>query len=192
MFGLLHQYLVENRSVYLRGTGQLHLVNQAASFDVANHQLLPPVSRVQLSPNEQAGSLQPLVSFISRQLDVPEENAISIYEAFCNKLQQDLATHSKVSWQNLGEFAKDAVGNTVFNPDERLAQYNLPVTARRIIRANTTHNMMVGTRETTNTAMMELLGEQEPARVQNRWWIAALILGLTAITLIFLKKMQYL
>jgi hypothetical protein len=132
-----------------------------------------------------------LITFISSRLAIPEENAISIYEAFCNKLQQDLSTQPKVSWQNLGEFEKDALGNTVFNPDERLAQYNLPVKAQRIIRANTTHNMMVGTRETTNTAMMELLNE-EPAPVISRWWISALILGLAALILILLKKMQYL
>ena len=52
--------------------------------------------------------------------------------------------------------------------------------------------MMVGTTETTNTAMIEMLNEQGNQLTRDRWWIAALVIGLASLVLIFLKKMQYL
>jgi len=53
--------------------------------------------------------------------------------------------------------------------------------------------MMVGTRETTNTAMKELLSnEPGPIISGSRWWIPALVAGITAIVLILLKKMNLL
>jgi hypothetical protein len=192
MFGLLHEYLVENRGLYLRGTGQLQIVHQPASFDVANQLLNPPHNTIRLQSSQQAGSLQPLMAFISRQLGIAEENAFSLYEAFCNQLQQDIENRRQVNWHHLGTFKKDETGNTIFIEEPALSHYNEAVTAKRIIRKNASHAMMVGTRETTNTAMRELLGEQPEAVVKSRWWIAATILGIISIALIFLKKMHYL
>ena len=193
MFGLLHQYLIENRSVYLRGTGQIRLVHQPASFDVAHKLLRAPHTLVRLQPNEQAGSLQPLMAFLPSQLQVAEENAFSLYEAFCNQLQQDIENQKQVTFASLGVFKKDAIGSTIFLPNDSLSAYNTDVPAHRIIRHGSTHNMMVGTRETTNTAMIEMLQDQQTGEPANsRWWIAATILGLVAIVLILLKKLQYL
>ncbi|CAN5733428.1 hypothetical protein BH10BAC3_BH10BAC3_23920 [soil metagenome] len=192
MFGLLHQYLVENRSVYLRGTGQIHLEHQPASYDVANKVLHAPHTLIHLHANEQAGSLQPLMAFLSSQLQVAEQTAFSLYEAFCNQLQQDIENKTHVTFTSLGVFKKDAVGSTVFLPDMRLSAYNTHVQAHRVIRHGTTHNMMVGTRETTNTAMIEMLQDQQTDEpVNSRWWIAATIMGVVAIVLILLKKMQF-
>jgi len=134
MFGLLHQYLVENRSVYLRGTGQLQLIHQPANFDVANKIIHAPCNSIRLQNSEQAGSLQPLMSFLSRQLHIAEENAFSLYEAFCNQLQQDIEKKQEVNWADLGTFKKDLTGSIVFIADQRLSGYNRPVEAIRIIR----------------------------------------------------------
>jgi len=192
MFGLLHQYLVENRSVYLRGTGQLQLIHQPASFDVTNNLMHAPCNSIRFQNSEQAGSLQPLMSFLSRQLNIAEENAFSLYEAFCNQLQLDIESRQEVNWTALGIFKKDATGNTVFIADQRMAGYNQPVEAIRVIRHGAPHQMMVGTRETTNTAMKELLGngQSESITTRSRWWIPALLLGLAALVLILLKKMN--
>ena len=192
MFGLLHQYLVENRSLYLRGTGQLQLIHESAPYDAANQLIQPPHSKIYLQTSEQAGSLQPLMRFLSHHLNMAEENVSSLYESFCNQLQQELEEKQQVHWHNLGLLRKDAVGSLIFQPDSRLSAYNLPVAAERIIRQGATHNMMVGTTETTNTAMIEMLNEQGNQVTRNRWWVAALVIGLASLVLIFLKKMQYL
>ncbi len=192
MFGLLHQYLVENRSVYLRGTGQLQLIHESATYDVANQLLLAPHTTIYFQNSEQAGSLQPLMAFLSHHLKIAEENAISLYEAFCNQLQEDLSEKKRVSWKNLGVFQKDAIGAIIFQQDAKLANYNQPVQAERIIREGAIHNMMVGTTETTNTAMIEMLSEYTGHPVKERWWVPALIIGIASLVLIFLKKMNYL
>lgn len=191
MFGLLHEYLVESRSLYLRGTGQLQLVHQPASFDVANQLLHAPRSVIKLHSSQQAGSLQPLMAFISRKLNVAEENAFSLYEAFCYQLQQDIESKRQVSWQHLGTFRKDETGNTVFIEDTALPGYGEAVPAKRIIRKHESHAMVVGERETTNTAMRELLYEQPDTKTNSRWWIAALAIGIISIALILLKRMHY-
>jgi hypothetical protein len=192
MFGLLQEYLVQNRSLYLRGTGQLQIVHQSASFDVANQLLNPPHHVIRLQNSQQAGSLQPLMAFISRQLDIAEENAFSLYESFCNQLQLDIENRRQVNWHQLGTFKKDETGNVVFVGVKHLSDYNEPVTAKRIIRRDASHAMMVGTRETTNTAMRELLSEQVETTAKSRWWIAATVLGIISIVLILLKKMNHL
>ena len=194
MFGLLHQYLVENRSVYLRGTGQLQLIHQPASFDVAHKLIHAPHNHIRLQNSEQAGSLQPLMSFLSRQLDIAEEIAFSLYEAFCNQLQQDIDNRQDVNWTDLGTFKKDDTGNTIFIASQHLSGYNQPVEAIRVIRQDVSHQMMVGTRETTNKAMRELLRNEQSEIVvtRNRWWIPALIVGIAAILLILLKKLNVL
>ena len=192
MFGLLHEYLVESRSLYLRGTGQLQLVHQPASFDVANQLLNAPRSVIKLHGSRQAGSLQPLMAFISRRLNVAEENAFSLYEAFCNKLQQDIEHKRQVDWLHLGVFKKDETGTTVFIEDPALTTYNEAVPAKRIIRKHASHAMVVGEYETTNTAMREMLNEQVEVVEKSRWWIPALVIGVISVVLILLKRMHYL
>lgn len=192
MFGLLHQYLVENRALYLRGTGQLQLIHQPASFDVAHQLLNAPRDTVQLKTSQQAGSLQPLIAFLSRQLDIAEENAFSLYESFCNQLQQDIESFQQVTWDHLGVFKKNQKGHTIFIPDPVFAEYNEALPAKRVIRQEASHTITVGNLETTNTELLETLSEPQEVVPKIRWGLAASILGIISIVLIILKKMNYL
>lgn len=189
MFGLLHQYLVECRQVFLQGIGQLKLVRQHAVYDVASQQIKPPFYNIELDADAQPGPLQPVTAFIAKQLKVSEEKAFELYHSFCNQLKTELDSSGEIAWQNLGSIKKATNEKPVFKSLEALHEYQQPVAAPRVIREGASHNMMVGTTETTNHAMREML--EETTVVKDRWWIGAAILAASSIALIVLRKMGY-
>jgi nucleoid DNA-binding protein len=191
MFSLLHEYLVDNRSLHLPGTGTLQLERQSASFDVANQEMQPPHTKVHFSRNA-SGRDDSLVRFISSRLDIANENARQLFESFCEKLATDLKEHGQVHWHNLGNFGKDEKGKPVFHPEAKASSLFASVPAVRVIRLGTTHNMVVGSNETTSTKMQEYLTEQAAYKPADRWWIPALIIGIVTIALILLKRLHYL
>jgi nucleoid DNA-binding protein len=191
MFSLLHEYLVDNKSLHLPGMGSLQLERHPASFDVANQEMQPPHTNIILRRNG-SGTDDSLVRFISYRLNVAVENASQIFDNFCEKMVADLKEHGQVHWHNLGTFEKDEKGKPVFVPEKKASGIFTAVPAVRVIRQGITHNMVVGSNETTSTKMQEYLTEQAAYKPADRWWIPALIIGIVTISLIILKRMHYL
>ncbi len=192
MFGLLHQYLIEHRQVFLQGMGRMQLLQQPAAYDVANQQLTAPQNIIQFDANAEAGPLQPVMAFIARQLNTTEENAFAVYHSFCLHLQHDLEVNRLVYWDHLGAFQKDETGKAIFVATNDLDDYYEDVPAIRVIRQGATHTLMVGTTETTSTAMKEFLEEQPVVVVpKQRWWLSATAIAVVSVILIVLKKMGY-
>lgn len=189
MFGLLHQYLVEYRQVFLQGIGQLQLVRQHAVYDVASQQIKPPFNAIQVNVDAQSGPLQPLISFIAKHLNITEEKAFELYHSFCQQLKTDLETTGQIVWDDFGILKKANSEKPVFEPLGALQIYHEPVVANRVIRQGASHAIMVGTNETTNHAMREML--EETTVIRDRWWIGAAALAASAIVLIVLRKMGY-
>lgn len=192
MVSLLHAYLVDNKSLYLPGAGRIHLVRQPASFDVANQLLQPPHTVISFRPGED-GSNNPdsLTAFLASRLDIATDKAAALFRLFCQKLVADLNTNGNFHWHPLGNFTKEASGDIVFLPAEGAAGINKPVPAIRIIRPGSVHHMVVGNSETTSTIMQEYLTEQAVVKPVARWWLAPLLIGIAAMVLIILRKMQY-
>ena len=190
MFSLLHEYLVDNKSLYLQGTGTLVLERHPASYDVANQQLRPPQTSIILDRNGRNEDF--LFRFISQRLNITAERSQEIFQAFCEKLSSDLADHGKVNWHNLGSFEKGDDDKLVFHADSKISSLFSAVPAVRVIRQGSNHNMVVGSRETTSVQMQEYLTEQAAFKPANRWWIPAIVLGVITIALILLKRFHYL
>ena len=190
MFSLLHEYLVNHRSLEIPGTGRLELTRQPASYDVANQVVQPPVSSINLVHGEGiAGSN--LLSFLGNKLGIPSHSAGDLYQSFSQKLKDELQEKGHIHFHHLGMIRKDDSGSLVFVPDERMGIHFTPVPAVRVIRQGSSHNMVVGSRETTSSQMQEFLSEQATYKPANRWWIPALVIGVLALTFIFLRRFHY-
>jgi hypothetical protein len=191
MYPLLHEYLVESRSLDLPGTGRLQMQSKPAVFDVANQRLEPPYTELRFEQQE-TGKNTMLASFLAQQLKLSAEQAQQVFDAFCGKLAADVREHGKLYWPHLGEFSRQDDGNISFTTMPAVSAINEAVPAIRVIRQGKTHTMVVGDRERTSTQMQEFLIEQAAYRPADRWWIPALVIGFTALVLILLRKMQYL
>jgi hypothetical protein len=190
MFALLHTYLLENQSLLLAGTGKLNLIRQPALYDGGEQVLYPPYTYIGFAVSNEMPP-ESLIDFIASGLNIASEQATAIYQSFCDKICKEIATSGHLNWPHLGSFVKEA-GNIIFKVDADIASINKPIAANSIIRQPKTHAMVVGNSETTSTIMEEYFAIQEEEKPVNRWWIAALMVGLTALTLIILKKMQIL
>jgi hypothetical protein len=192
MFALLYQYLIEQGEVFIASVGRLQMIAQPASYEVANQQLLAPRHIVQVQADAESPNLQPQIAFISRQLNIPEEEAYDSYHEYCRQLQADVSKERMIDLEGWGRLQKSEEGSYSFINAPALELYTQPVAAHRVIRKGAEHSMMVGTTETTSTIMREMLEEQPVIQRRSLWWIAASIVGLAAIVLIYLRKMEYL
>ena len=192
MFALLYQYLIENGEVFIAPIGRMQMIAQPAAYDVANHQLLAPRYLVRVQQEAESPNLQPQIAFISRKLNVPEEEAFERYQGYCQQLQEEIHANKTMDLEGWGKLQKLPEGGYSFTNAPELDIYTQPVAAHRVIRKGVSHSMMVGTTETTSAAMQEMLEEQPVIKKRSLWWIAATIIGLTAIVLIYLRKMEYL
>lgn len=192
MFPLLYSYLIEYRSLYLPGLGRLQMVRKPAEYDVANQQLQPPHTMVELAPAEDTSIAQGLISFVASKLNIAAESAGLLCDSFCKKILDDINEQGHFTWPQFGVFEREISGNIVFKADDALASVNKPVPAARVVRQGKMHAMVVGDNETTSTQMQEYFAGQDEVKPASRWWIPALVIGVVAVVLILLKKMQVL
>jgi hypothetical protein len=192
MFALLYKYLIENGEVFITSIGRMQMIAQPATYDVANQQLLAPRHLVHVKDDAVSPNLQPQVAFISRNLNLGEEEAFEQYQDYCRQLHADLAAKKIMNLEGWGKLEKLPEGGYSFTNVPELDVYTQPVAANRVIRKGVSHSMMVGATETTSAVMLEKREEQPIVKKRSLWWIAASIIGLAAIVLIYLRKMEYL
>ena len=186
MFQLLHQYLIENSNLHLPGIGTLEFADMPARLDVADKQLQAPHKTLRLNSDINSQNKHALMGFLSRQLDISEEQSYTVFQQFSESINSSLGTKRILYWDNLGAFQKDETGTVQFVQTSDIDQYLPSVSAERMIRQNAQHSMTVGDTETTNTAMQEYYDEPELA-VKDNWWLWAVVIFVASAGLIWLK-----
>lgn len=193
MFQALHQYLLENHTLFIQGIGLFQLKQNPAKYEFGSQQILPPSHQIVITAMDASRSLQPLMGFISRQHDTDEESAFEAYTQFCDQLQQGITQEGFVYWPKLGKVIKRSTDNFEFQLDETLNTYLSPVTAKRVIVQDSSHAITVGENETTTNQMQDWLNDKAQVKSpKDYWWIWALLLGAAAITSIVLRLTQVL
>ena len=186
MFELLHQYLIENSSLHLPGIGTMEFAEVSARLDVADKKLQASRRELRLNTDGTASGKHSLMGFLSRLLQVSEEDAFNVFQQFAETVRSNLASKGILYWDNLGAFQKDESGALHFVQTSDLDEYLPPVAADRVIRQNAEHSMTVGDTETTNTAMQEYYDETVVI-AKDYWWVWAIVIVVTSAILIWLK-----
>ncbi|MES2774305.1 MAG: hypothetical protein V4722_08980 [Bacteroidota bacterium] len=190
MFALLHQYLIENSSLHLPGIGVLEFAEVSARLDVADIQIQSPKKVLRLNAEGQKQDKHGLMGFLSRHLDISEEQSFKVFRQFSESVRSTLGTKRILYWDNLGAFQKDETGVVQFVQTTDIDHYLPPVSAERMIRQRAEHTMTVGDTETTNTAMQEYYDEEPVEIKKDYWWVWAIAIFVVSSGLIWLKHFK--
>jgi len=182
MHELIASYLFQNKSCPLPGLGNLSIVTTAAQTDFSNNAIDAPVSSIQFSAADVDAA--PLAAWLAIKTNTDKQEAATKLDSFCGQLKNSATAGSGASLEAIGNFNVDREGNISFNGIELPRHFAQSVTAERVVRLDTEHNMLVGDKETTNIAMTEYLNEEAPKK--DRWWIWAIVLGAIALSLVLL------
>ena len=151
--------------------GKLSLVTYPASGDFSNKQIAAPLQEIIFTPCN------------------GEEKLFNEFSAISELMKNKLYEEGVVELAGIGIFTKDESGDIKFTPVQLDENIQMPVTAIRVIRERSEHAMLVGDRETTNTAMSELLNEEETAK--DKWWVWAIVLGAIGLLLLTIYLSQH-
>jgi hypothetical protein len=170
MFNIIAASFFQRKYCVLPGIGRLSLVTYPAATDFSNKQITAPVQEIVFTPSA-------------------DEKLFNEFSAISELMKKKLDEEGEVDLAGIGVFTKSNEGGIKFTPIQLDENIQVPVTAVRVIREYAQHAMLVGDKETTNTAMTELLNEEVPAR--DKWWIWAIVLGAAGILLLAFYLYQY-
>lgn len=159
----------------LPGIGKLTLVTQPATSDFSNQLMEAPVQQIVFTPG------------------VQNDYLFNEFSAISDLIKRKLEEHGVVDLQGIGRFTTAADGSIDFTAATIDDDLLMPVEARRAVRENAVHSILVGDKETTSTVMAEMLTEEEPFSVYGatrKWWVWALTLAAIALLLIALYIYQ--
>ncbi len=188
MLHSLNSYLHQHNSLCIPGIGKIYIERTPARSDFTNKQILPPgyhyrFDRFIDTPDKN------LFAFLARAHNVPDYEAIRWYSDWALEMSQQLKTNSEFSWQGVGTLSRSDGGDIFFQAVAPIDAHLVPVAAHRIVRANTSHTMLVGDREITNLEMTGYLNDGEKRGTQKISWTVYILIAIAlslAILLFFI------
>lgn len=188
MYSILHQYLIQQKSLSLPGLGTLVLQNIPAISNFSAHVIEPPMQKITFDEFHDAPD-KDLFLFVAARLQVEEWEAIKMVNDFSYELKNQLKQTGKVIWDKIGVLSSEPGGAISLESKTITYDFMEPVPAWRIIRKNASHTIRRGDMEVsenivqqqediTNTPLVEDLESSG----KKRWWLAAAIAGAIALT----------
>ena len=177
MNDILNSYLLQHKSINIPEVGSIYIQNKAAITDFVNKQLFPASFSYRFDRYYDIPDAG-LYDYLAAKKGISEEEAISWYKDYAENIRTKLKTDGYYAMEGIGVFKKDSTGDLVFEEQHKLLPVLPPVPAKRVIRKDAKHAILVGDKEKTNVQMSEMLQEPEiPQPVKkDRWWIYAVIL----------------
>jgi hypothetical protein len=188
MYELLYKFLVKYRTIDLPGIGTLTLRVQPAQSRFVDQSFLPPKYDVafeqdrdvaDVGADDQTTSTQKriapsrkLFSWVAVNYGVTEREAIIRFNDFVFELKKELDAGKKIVWSGIGILQKDPGGEIKFDADKKGLPWLQQTVAKKVIRENAEHTMLVGETEKTSAQMSEML--LNPKFVKDKrvyWWI---------------------
>lgn len=178
----LYSYLLQNKSLSIPGLGTIYIERVPAQSDFVNRRLLPPSYHYRFNKYFDAPD-KSFFSYLSAQKKMADYEAIRWYNEWAYELRTKIRTDKPVVLEKVGVLSKDHSGEISFEADRPVPTYLETVAAKRVIRTQAKHTVLVGDRELSNQQAAEYLQEETVVEKES-WWIYALVL--IAISLIIL------
>lgn len=170
-------YLFQHKHCHLPGLGTLSVVQETAVSDFGNKMIHAPKPVISFIADE--GDASEFINYLAETGHQSVEEASTALQDFCDRFKKQIEETSEARLEQVARFSIDASGNLLFKGEALDPVFFQPVFAERVIHPKAEHQMLVGDRETTNTAMTELLNPAETEK--DRWWIWAIVLGVLAL-----------
>src|SRR5687768_7485478 len=179
MNDVLNAYLLQHKSINIPEVGSIYIQNKAAITDFVNKQLFPASYSYRFDKYYDVPE-PGFYEYIAMKKGVSEQEAIEWYNNYAADIRLRIKNDGYYAWEGIGVFKNDSSGDLIFEEHQKLLPVLAPVPAKRIIRKDAKHAILVGDKEKTNVQMSEMLHEpvemQEPVVRKDRWWIYALII----------------
>lgn len=169
----------------LPSVGTLNITTDASKLNLGEHSISAPRTKIQLFSEEQ--SRQPLIEFIANMQATDTQTANEHLENFVAEIK-NLKKQEDVIIGEAGKFEVDENGYLIFTEQKIFTNYFPEVKAKRVVRANQSHEILVGDKETTNGQMTEYFTNEKIAQPAKTWLWISLGLIVAAVLVIFLVK----
>jgi hypothetical protein len=187
MFELLHYYFIQNRSLSLPGIGTFELFRVSAQTDFANKMILAPSYTISFDKMNDTPDKE-MFQYISSKKNISEWEAMKLVNDLAQELKQQLRSGQEIAWKGIGLLKPDSSGDIIFEPDRLKYDFFSHVDAKRVIRVDADHRMIVGDHEVSKTEMEHMLHDDNSVVTPKaNWWVYAIILAAIALILIFVK-----
>jgi hypothetical protein len=171
MYESLYRFLIKYKKVDLPGIGAIALQTQSAQSEFVSRSFLPPAYFFTLE-KERDIPLGKLFSWIAADNNISENEAADQFNDFISDLKKELEAGKKITWSGVGIFQKEPAGEIKFEGNKKELPFLEPVIAKKVIRENAEHTMLVGEVEKTSTQMTEILsGDTVIKEKRAAWWL---------------------
>ena len=179
---LIASYLFQHKSCPLPGVGTFTIVGTTSQADFTNKTISAPHPAIEFINVETnpAG----LFDYVANKFKFSVYDAKELVLAFCNEVKNKIETGAIASLDQVGDLTVSQTGKILFKQEELPAAFWQAVIAERVIHPQAEHQILVGDKETTNTAMTEFLAEKPTEK--NNWWIGAIALAVLGILLLLI------
>ncbi|HTN07703.1 hypothetical protein [Agriterribacter sp.] len=191
MFHILHQYLIQHKSLSLPGLGTLELQNIPAISNFSDHMIEPPMQKIIFDDMHDAPD-KDLFQYVAARLHIEEWEAIKRVNDFSYELKNQLKEEGEKVWDKVGVLRAELGGSITLEAKTITYDFMEPVPAVRIIRTNANHTILRGDTEVSENFIRHQAGHDAiyPADEKNsfrqRWWMWACVLGGIVLLLLFL------
>ncbi len=177
---VLLEQLLSNGNLFLPRIGLLTVNRQPASIVVTEHKILPPQYSVAFDRNATMDEVDVLQ--LAKNINLPQENFRSAYHQFLDDLEF-LPAHGTLSFGFAGNFYRDVTGKLQFKPQPAYGNPLPEVPAKRLVKENSVHQMLVGDKQ-TDTGQMKAFYTNEVEHTRQWWWVFALVLFVLSVAAI--------
>ena len=177
----IKEYLLQNKKFPILGLGNLTFQNIPATYSAAEQAYLPPCQKIVFETNSQTDASS-FVSFLVERSKIDVLSAQQSCEKLANKISR-LVSEETFSIAHAGYFTKDSEGELCFHSFVLPSIFYPKVDAKKVIRPDDTHTLVVGDTEVTSEFMNELLTSASSEKKYN-WWMSAVCLMMIAISLL--------
>lgn len=159
------------------GLGTLSVQTGNASTHFLNKTILAPQPAIVFDTKKTEADA--LLDHIAGKANISIYEAIETLGKFANQLKSAIQSGQPAILNGVGHFSMAGSGAISFEPLPVPDFFLQPVNAERVIHPEAEHAILVGDKESTNTAMTEYYNET--TEVKSRWWIWAIVLGVAGI-----------
>ena len=187
MFHILHQYLIQHKSLSLPGLGTLELQNIPAISNFSDHMIEPPMQKIIFDDVHDAPD-KDLFQYVASRWQIEEWEAIKRVNDFSYELKNKLKEGDEIVWDKVGVLRLDLSGSITLEAKTITYDFMEPAPANRIIRVNANHTILRGDTEVSESFMQPPAATDDAdfapeAHIRRkRWWIWACALGGSGVT----------
>lgn len=184
MDSLIKTYLLQKSRVSIPGLGTIYVDRSPARSDFINKQLLPPSYHYRFDKYFDAPA-RDFFTFLASSKHVEDYEAIRMYNEWAQSLRNNIGADQSASLEGIGVLKRDTTGDVLFEPVTAPTTYDISVPAKRIIRTNVKHKVIVGDKE-VNKAEVSGYPFDDIKKRKLSWWVYALIIAVIAIVAIII------